>query len=51
MKNKAAQQLGSLGGRARAKSLSAKRLSEIGKIAVKAREEKRNANKIDPKVL
>lgn len=36
-KNKAAQELGRMGGKARAKSLSAKRRKEIAKRAAKAR--------------
>lgn len=36
-KNKAAQELGRLGGAARAKSMSAKRRKEIGKIAASKR--------------
>jgi general stress protein YciG len=42
-KNKAAQELGKLGGRARAKSLSATELSEIGKQGGKARAAKLTA--------
>jgi hypothetical protein len=44
-KNPAAVQLGSLGGKARAKKLSTKRRSEIAKIAVEARERKRKENR------
>ena len=41
MKNKAAQELGSLGGKARAKNLSKERLSEIGRDAINKRWKKR----------
>ena len=44
-KNPAAVQLGSLGGKARAKKLSAQRRSEIAKLAVQARERKRQKGK------
>ena len=42
-KNKAAQALGKLGGKARAKALSPGELSEIGKVGAKARSQKLNA--------
>ncbi len=42
-KNTAAQALGRLGGRARAKALSPDELSEIGKVGAKARSQKLNA--------
>jgi len=40
MTNNHAKQLGKLGGIARAKKLSKKRLSEIGKLGAKIRKEK-----------
>lgn len=46
MKNKAAQQLGKLGGIARSKSLTPERRKEIALKAVQAREEKKRLNKL-----